>query len=422
MAIQDLNEVELREILNAHLTPSKEIVTPERLLGREKYLRQIERAFNSEGRSVFIYGDRGVGKTSVAVTAAALNNFADEGCIYVPCGAGSTFGEIIQMIGKHVTPVQNRIRPKRVVGGVNLGYLGTSVGANINLDGDFAVPKPQTALEALDVLTYVANSRQGRTIVVIDEFDRITSDHDKVLFSELIKNLPTANVDLRLIMCGIGQTVDDILGAHFSSGRYFEPIELEKLHHNHLWNIIQIVADKTNIEIPRDTLMRIGIVSDGFPHFVHLIGECIFWAIHDDPRIVTRCARCHYDDGAKAALARTEPALKLAYRRATEKTKNQLEYEEALWALADRSETRRQITRIYETSYKRIARDRVSGDRKPLTKEALNSRLLSLKKESHGSVVVGHGSGWFSFRENVLRGYVRLKAETEGVELTPDPV
>jgi replication-associated recombination protein RarA len=78
MALQGLNQLELEEILAAHLTPSKEIVQPDRLFGRDGPLLQIGRAFKSEGRNVFIFGDRGIGKTSLARTAATVNTFAGE--------------------------------------------------------------------------------------------------------------------------------------------------------------------------------------------------------------------------------------------------------------------------------------------------------------------------------------------------------
>ena len=421
MPIKELNEVQLSEILNKHFTPSKEIITPERLFGREVHLRQIGRAFNSEGRNVFIFGDRGIGKTSLARTAAKVNNFQEENYIYVPCGEFSRFGDIMEAVARSAIPITELVSKSKGSGGLNVGYAGASLGINFSNDNEINVPKPKTVIEALDILSLVDNKRNGRTIVVIDEFDRLISNEEKNLFAELIKNISTRDLDLRFIFCGIGQTVDEILGAHLSAGRYFEPIELEKLHHNFLWDIIKTVAHATNVEIPEETLIRIGIVSDGFPHFVHLIGECLFWAMHDDDNIVSVCSRVHYETAIKQALIKTEPTLRLAYQKATEKTKNHLEYEEALWALADRSDTRRQITTIYEKSYRRIIQQRSLVERQPLSKEQLNHRLLALRKHTHGNVVVGYGSGWFSFRENVLRGYVRLKAETEGIELTPDP-
>src|SRR5262249_10789336 len=186
---------------------------------------------------------------------------------------------------------------------------------------------------------------------------------------------------LRFILCGIGHTVDDLLGKHLSVGRYFQPIELEKLHHNYLWSIVNTVADKTGVVIPQDFLFRIGIVSDGFPHFVHLIGQCMFYAMHDGPEEVTHCRRAHYETGIKEALEQTEPSLRGAYRRATMKTKNRLEYEEALWALADRAETHRQVATVYRTSYLRIMQSR--RGRQPLNQATFNKRLLTLRSDAH---------------------------------------
>ena len=55
--------------------------------------------------------------------------------------------------------------------------------------------------------------------------------------------------------------------------------------------------------------------------------------------------------------------------------------------------------------------------RNVLRREQLNQRYLSLKKgipQSHRRWI---WSGWFGFRENIMRGYVRMRAETEGINL-----
>lgn len=419
MPIKGVTDLQLADILHANLTPSKEIADPARLMGRDHHLIRIARAFNSDGRNVFIHGDRGIGKTSLARTAATVNNVAHAEHIYVPCGENTSFGQVIQAVGHAVVPVAKRMAQRKVAGGGSIGAFGASIGASFSTEGKSTIERPTSIIEALDILSFVAEARKGlRTIIVVDEFDRITADVDKVLFAELIKNLPTRNLDLRFILCGIGHTIDDLLGKHLSVGRYFQPIELEKLHHNYLWSIINTVSEKAGVVIPQDILFRIGIVSDGFPHFVHLIGQCMFYAMHDDTEDVTHCRRAHYEAGIKEALEQTEPPLKAAYKRATMKTKNKLEYEEALWALADRAETERQVAAVYKSSYLRIMQSR--RGRHPLPQPTFNQRLLTLRSDAHGNIIQGHGSGYFSFRENVMRGFVRLKAETEGVELIPD--
>lgn len=419
MPIKDVTDEELSAILTELLTPSKEITTPDRLFGRSRRLTEISRSLASEGRHVFIYGDRGVGKTSLAVTAAYLHNSAENEPIYVPCGENTSFADVLQAVGAARIPVAERVDQRKWAGGVNVSIPGIGgLGGNLSQEAKTTIPKPVNVIEALDVLRLIAQSGRGRRIIVIDEFDRIRKEEDKTLFSELLKNAATLDADIRFIFCGIGRSVEEIIGAHPSSGRYFEPIELEKLHHNFLWDIINQVAERAKIVVPHEIKMRIGIVSDGFPHFVHLIGQCMFWAMQDDPETVTTCARNHYETGIKGALQKTEPSLRLAWQKATEKTKNRAQYEEALWALADKAETRRQVPDIYERSYKRIMLARTGP---MLNQKTFNARLLTLRKESHGEVLVGYGSGYYSFRESVLRGYARLKAETEGIELTPDP-
>lgn len=419
MTISGYNEAQLVEILNEHLSPSKEIVDPDRLIGRETYLTRIRRALLSPGRHVFIYGERGVGKTSLAVTAGQLAIQDDKNFIYVPCGTDTTYFEIIQAIGNSVLDV-----PERVAGqgqGFNFGLnLPTGGGGNVGYskDSNSGVSRPVSSAEALDILRFVRSKLSGQIIIAIDEIDRISEARQKIQLAELLKNVSSVIEDMRFIFCGIGADVDEIIGQHLSTGRMFEAVEVEKLSHDKLWRIIDLVAEKLSVNIDRGFLIRIGIISDGFPHFVHLIGECLFYAMHDDNNETKSCEKHHFDTALHEALQKAEPALRKIYQMATEKSKNKAEYEEALWALADRTSTRRQVKEIYDSSYKRIAIERRTSPM--LAREKLNSRLLTLRKDSHANIVVGHGSGWFSFRENVVRGYVRLKAESEGIQLVPE--
>lgn len=420
MTIKGYTEPQLVDVLAGHLSPSKEITDPDRLIGREKYLTRIRRALQSPGRHVFIYGERGVGKTSLAFTAGKLAVADAKNFIYIPCGENTSFFEVIEAIGNSVLNVEKRVAATNK--GLNLGLNIPGIGgANIGYGGSSssAVAKPSSFSEAADVLRFVRGRLTGQIIVAIDELDRISSHVEKIQFAELLKNIGSIVDEMRFMFCGIGADVDEILGTHQSVGRMFELIEVEKLHHDQLWTIISDVASILSVNIDRGIFIRIGIISDGFPHFVHLIGECLFYAMHDDENEVHSCERRHFDIALIEALQKAEPSLRKIYQMSTEKSKNKKEYEDALWALADRSSTRRQIKEIYDSSYIRIIEAR--GEGKPLRRETLNQRLLTLRKDSHANIVVGHGSGWFSFRENVVRGYVRLKAESEGIPLVPDP-
>lgn len=415
MSINGYTESEFSNVLGQYLTPSSSIKTPERLLGRQKQLRQIQRALSSEGRQAIVHGDRGVGKTSLALTAAYLINNSSSGPIYVPCGEQDGFAEIILAIAERSVPAERTFEPTITGGGANLNILGIGGGYQNQSKGKLEFRKPVNINQALEIVRYISSTSEGIRVVVIDEMERMTNVEERKKFAEFIKNVSEIGGNTKFIFCGIGSTVEELIGAHPSSGRVLESIPLPRLHHDELWEIIETIAAKVGVTIEREMLIRIGQLSDGFPHYVHLVGESVLWSAFDDKESVTKIGKGHFKNGISDALLRAESTLKQQYEKATMKSRLTEDYEESLWALADTTSDKRQVKEIFDSSYKRIVSSR--PNKKILSKEELNQRFLTLRKESHGNVVVGFGSGWFGFRENILRGYIRLKAEDSGVRL-----
>jgi hypothetical protein len=416
MSIVGFDDQALKRVLASYLTPSDFIKTPERLFGRDKHLIAIDRALSSPGRQIFIFGDRGVGKTSLALTAANIHTSSTCRPIHVNCGTANGFAEVIQAIGTDALSPEAKF--EHVGPRPNIGASVAGFGLNFGSGGgkSKSIPLPTNLSEALEILRYVEHINAGQPlVVVIDEMERIINSPEKDKFAEFIKNFSTKVDRIRLIFCGIASDLTELLGLHPSAGRILEPVELRTISHDSLWKIIQVPADEFKVSIDRHKLIRISQISDGFPHYVHLIGECLFWAMFDDAEQVKVVSDEHFRSAIKNALERTEAILRNQYYTATKKTKNTEDYEEALWALADKTSDRRQIANIYDVSYNKIMQKRTGLTK--LTKEKLNQRLLSLRKESHEKIVIGHGSGWFSFRENIMRGYVRLDAENKGIPI-----
>jgi len=78
----------------------------------------------SPGRQIFVYGDRGVGKTSLALTTAYLHTGIENLPIYVMCGKTNNFGQTIQAIGHALIPVEERLEKVASGGGFNLTLPG----------------------------------------------------------------------------------------------------------------------------------------------------------------------------------------------------------------------------------------------------------------------------------------------------------
>lgn len=411
MAIDNLSEAEFSTILRECFSPARAIRSPELLKGRAANLRDISRAFTSPGRHAFIYGDRGVGKTSLALTSAQIHQSSDAEPIVVSCDSETTLFSLMKDIANQALAkkgFKTEIISNTI--GFNFKFINGSKQSEI-LDGK--VPEIESLNECVDIIRMLPDFHSERPVVVIDEFDRIRTKKIKRQFSEFFKKISDSHCDSKIIICGIANSLDQLIDEHLSVARNLASIELKRLSHDGRWEIIDQAADKMNIKVPKNMNIRIGQISDGFPHYVHLIGEKLFWALYDDNNAVTSAGKNHFDIGVESAIREAEALPRIAYTKATEKYTD--DYKEVLWALADGPQLRRQTSEVYQKSYLPIMRARPG--RQILEKPKFSNRLNRLKTESHGQILNASGSGWYQYSDNIVRGYVRLRAQQERIEL-----
>ena len=404
---------DFKEVLRTHFTPSRPISHHEYLLGRDEKLKQIDRAFNSPGKHVFIHGDRGVGKTSLARSAVNFHQSSDSGPLVVECESASQPYELIRdIVSKCIKINPNAIKQKETV---KFGLPGLSY-EMINEINQGIVPNISNLNDALSVLTYVAGRDVREPVIIIDEFDLIADQDTRRTIASFIKHVSDQEIPVRFIICGIGDSLDEMIGSHLSTGRYLAPIKLDPIPHEARWGIISSAADALGIQIDRESIVRTGIISDGYPYYIHLIGESLFWSIFDDENIINVSNARHFDEALRKSNEEAEAALKKAYEIATQKYSD--DYQEVLWAIVDSPMLRRQVTEIFETSYQRIMD--FFPERRRLDKAKFTSRLNMLKSDRHGYILRAQGAGWYEFSENRNRGYVRLVAERSGVRLNSE--
>jgi uncharacterized protein len=412
------SEGEFAGILKQYIRPAQPIDNPDLLQGREQVLRDIGRTLHSPGMHVFIYGERGVGKTSIALTAA--KTFCQADAPYIGCDENATFGGIVTDICNELLG-QTYLRSGREASGaagVNIGLF--KLEGRLGGTNTFHIPEKITSVNHAANLICESVERRGigEHAIVVDELDRIQSTDVKSQFAELIKLIHDKRPPLRLVMCGIGKTLDEIIGSHLSASRAITGFELPLISFDARWRIITNAAEKLGFEVDKEFLIRISQISDGFPYYVHLIGENLFWQIYDHKQDGVRSTSDDFHNAIHRAIERAEAPLREAYNFAIQKTKNSADYEEALWAAAHQTHFERQLKDIYDNSYLPVMEYRKG--RRPLSIEKFRTRLYSLCGPTHGGIIVRKRNSWYAFRENVLRGYVRLVAERNKVPLGSD--
>ena len=416
--IGNLSENEFAAILHRHLSPTSPIQSEERLFGRERQMQQIDQGLYAPGRSVFIYGDRGVGKTSLAQTVAYSHQSATHNPVLLACDPESTFSGILAQAVAQLKSSKHR-GTITTMHNLKVGIKGFEIDT-----GRTRHQEPLSKLEAsadlnevMAALLEVASERRGeRIVVVIDEFDRIQSEEERARFADFIKQIGDQGVGVRFVFCGVADSLQKLLGAHESCFRYLINVELKSLGYEGRFDIIKNAADALNVRVEERHKFRIAAISDGFPHYIHRICEELFWGMFRDPHSCDVSTADHYRAAVAQSVVSIEQHLKLTYDKAT--MKEAPGFEEVLWAVADHSDLIRSTESIF-SSYTEIMRF-LNEEDSMFDRPTVVGRLNLLKGAGCGKILAPHKKGWYQFREGIMRGYVRLRAEEQECELALD--
>lgn len=418
MAIQGFDEESFAQKLNLVLSASAPIRSEEHLFGREMELDRIKKALYISGRHVFIYGDRGVGKSSLAATAANRYQSSDSEYIDIGCGPDSTLFSIVANIAYQALSASR----------INKAKVSTTVGINVKLfrfmqTSEITRNDLQTEIrslsDAVEILKEVAALHSEKPIVVLDEFDRISDKGQRELFADLLKHLGDKKIDIKFIFTGVAKTLAEILGAHHSAIRQLETLELNRLSWEGRWDIIRFAISEFGLTMDREVEIRIAAVSDGFPFYVHLLTEKILWSIFDDKDVINDIDMDHYQIGLSSAISSINAELRRPYETVMNHRGENLE--EILWSTADSEYLDRYLSDMYE-SYKYVINQR--RDRVLIDYAKYCSQIRTLKAKKFDEILESDPKrpGLYSYREKMLRGYVRMQAEANGVRLAGEAV
>jgi uncharacterized protein len=301
--------------LHTLVSPAQPIQSIEHLQGRTKDLSRIEKTLFAPGRHVFIYGDRGVGKSSLAAAAANQAQSSDASYIDVGCTPDATLKSIVANIGYKAVDA-SRLRKSKVTNtlGVEFRFLKASSSKEVTVHDLHA--EIHSMIDAVEVLREVAAIHSERPIVVLDEFDRIRDAAERNLFADLVKQLGDKKVGITFFFTGVGKTLDELLGAHPSAIRQLETIELAKLSWDARWDIAVKAVDAFGVELDDNVRVRVAAVSDGYPYYVHLLTEKLLWRVYEDPKVVTNIESEHYILALRDAIESINAELRRPYEQA----------------------------------------------------------------------------------------------------------
>lgn len=274
-------------------------VTPELFVGRDQEIRRFEaklkKCANGSIESVFLTGERGIGKSSFArVMGVYANSELHLAPIYCQLIAARDLDETLQILSQKILQnfprgtVLDKIRGvfDRYIDEFDLQLFPVSAKIGLKKDAD---SRRQLRLNFPDLLVSTIKNIKGNydgLFLILDDLNGVTKDPN---FGNFIKNLVDGlvtggyeKIPLALALIGIGERLDDMSKAQPSVARVFDVIYLPRLSPNEVKNFYNMAFKKVGLKVAEGALDNLTFWSGGMPAIMHEIGDAAFSVNKDE--------------------------------------------------------------------------------------------------------------------------------------------
>jgi Cdc6-like AAA superfamily ATPase len=298
-------------------SPSAPIDKKALFAGRGSQIGEAINAFHQRGQHAVIFGERGVGKTSLANVLLEIlgPQVKTPACGPVNCDQTTTFDSLWRQIFQEM-PLSSE-RPSNRFSSESQSEKGSLADL---LPGEPTPDAIRAILQRLD-----------KSIIVIDEVDRISDRSTTTLLADTIKNLSDHSVDSTIVLAGVADSVDALISEHESVQRALVQIRMPRMSETELFEILDKGLKACGMTIDEEARRRIKHLSQGLPHYAHLLALHSAQAAASEGRLNIQTG-----DTRKAiekALQQAQESVARDYQRATTSPRENM-YAQVLLACA----------------------------------------------------------------------------------------
>src|SRR6266446_797437 len=271
--------------------------------------RQIDRMIDTvmqRGQHAILYGERGVGKSSLANTFSTrlVSGARTLSCIPINCHPSDDFSQVWRKVFRRLA-----------------------------LNGDNLASKYPSEIYPDDVVVELSGfSLNTVPIVILDEFDKLVDKDARVLIANTIKNLSDRSSRSTLIIVGVADSVGDLIEEHESISQCLRQIPMQRMFPSELQEIINRRLPELAMDIQQDALAHVVALSRGLPHYTHLFGQqAAKMALKRRDLIIDSD---HVEAAIPACIEQTAQTVREQYHKATISPRRGNIYKEVLLAAA----------------------------------------------------------------------------------------
>ncbi len=301
-------------------TPTTPIDELSLFSGRANQVEAVLRAINQRGQHAILFGERGVGKTSLANVLSQLLHSSDKVVLAprINCDSIDTFESVWTKTFDEITMHRNMKAAGFKPEAKTADFISTELlGNTIN---------PESVRRALTIIT-----QHALPILIIDEFDRL-EDEVKRGIADTIKTLSDHAVNATIILVGVADSVDNLIEQHESVERALVQVRMPRMSEEEIRGIIDGGLQKLQLAIEGAALQHLCTLAQGLPHYAHLLGlESATIAIQTGHEIISAAI---LRTAINNALARSQQSIKSGWYRATSSQRKDNLFADVLLACA----------------------------------------------------------------------------------------
>lgn len=380
--------------------PSAPIDDAELFAGRNHELFSVIEAMQSAGQHAVIYGERGVGKTSLARIAMQLGAHSGIVSVRINCDGNDTYDSIWLKV---------------------LDELAISIGEASHDDRELLegpLRECQEVYRHSDVspssvrVAFRRISQHRPIAIFLDEFNEVADSTAIALISNTIKALSDHIERITLCPVGVAEDLDALLEGHLSAVRAIVQVKMPRMTTDELADIVNKGLERLQMEMDDDALRLVKVIPRGLPQYAHLLAQ-------EGARnaLLNHRSDIHREDvmeGLKVGLLKLDRSLSRAYDAATySPRKTRLKEVLLACAIAKLGDMGDFSPADVRAPYSRIIGEQVDIDR-------FNPQLTTLATTRDILAREGEERRWrYRFRDPLMEPYVLLEGLQTGA-ITPE--
>jgi energy-coupling factor transporter ATP-binding protein EcfA2 len=379
-------------------SPAAPIDERDLFAGRGTQIRKMLEAVNERGKHAVLFGERGVGKTSLAKVFSAMfpRTFRSILAVREQVDPSDDFSSIWRKVFKDL-----HVRM-----------------ANADADAQYTpLAKEYPGVIQPDDVRREFQEIFGTNdipIIVIDEFDKSRESQDgKIheLMANTIKHLSDYSVNATIILVGVADDINDLIGEHPSITRCLEQIPMPRMQQDEIRQILDSRVGRLGMKMHGDAYFKVVELSRGLPSYAHLLG------LYATQSAIERRSLAIVETDVDAAIARalekSQESTQADYNHAVHSNRSDGLHRQVLLACALAKPDERGLF-----SPNSVCAPLSDILRRPVTIANFQQHLQMFITEERGSVLVRKGrerAYKFRFRDPMMQPYVIMKGIDEGL-------